>query len=402
MSSTPSPTMILRRVFFERAVQRSIQRSVQTAALIGATPHALVLARGSTDNQAPEFEAVRPRRLRFPEDHGAHPGFRTEWWYLTGWLERQDAPPCGVQITFFRARTRHPDENPSRFAPTQLLFAHAALALPEEGRLLHDQRAARGGFGLAQAAVHDTKVQIGPWNLARTADDHYRAQIRSQIFELALSFKAAREPVLQGNNGVSAKGPNPQQASFYYSRPQLQVSGEIQVRSKAQTVTGRAWLDHEWSSTLLETGSVGWDWVGINLHDGGSLTAFRIRDVHGNTRWQNLAWRDSQGHQDPLQPGSTQSTTEVTFEPLRVWRSTRSGANWPVSMRLRLRDQTSKKERILRLIPLLEDQEVDARASTGGYYWEGAVRLIDGDHSEAPEIGRGYLELTGYASPVSL
>jgi predicted secreted hydrolase len=93
VSSTPSPTMILRRVFFERAVQRSIQRSVQTAALIGATPHALVLARGSTDNQAPEFEAVRPRRLRFPEDHGAHPGFRTEWWYLTGWLERQDAPP---------------------------------------------------------------------------------------------------------------------------------------------------------------------------------------------------------------------------------------------------------------------------------------------------------------------
>lgn len=402
MSSTPSPTMILRRVFFERAVQRSIQRSVQTAALIGATPHALVLARGSTDNQAPEFEAVRPRRLRFPEDHGAHPGFRTEWWYLTGWLERQDAPPCGVQITFFRARTRHPNANPSRFAPTQLLFAHAALALPEEGRLLHDQRAARIGFGLAQAAVQDTQVQIGPWKLARTESDQYRAQIRSQAFELALSFKSAGAPLLQGNNGVSTKGPNPEQASFYYSRPQLQVSGEIQVRSKAQTVTGRAWLDHEWSSTLLETGAVGWDWVGINLHDGGSLTAFRIRDAHGNSRWQHVAWRDAQGRQEVLQLGAPQSTTDVVFEPLRIWRSSRSGADWPVSMRLRLRDQPSKKERTLRLIPLLDDQEVDARASTGGYYWEGAVRLVDGDHSEAPEIGRGYLELTGYAGPVSL
>jgi len=167
-------------------------------------------------------------------------------------------------------------------------------------------------------------------------------------------------------------------------------------------VTGRAWLDHEWSSTLLETGAVGWDWVGINLHEGGSLTAFRIRDADGKTRWQNLAWRDSQGRQDVFRLGSTQSTTNVTFEPLRIWRSSRSGADWPVSMRLRLRDQTSKKERILRLIPLLDDQEVDARASTGGYYWEGAVRLVDGDHSEAPEIGRGYLELTGYAGPVAL
>ena len=394
MSSTPLGAKALRRSLLER--------SLQTAALIGGTPPALVLARGNMENQASEFEAVRPRRLQFPDDHGAHPGFRTEWWYLTGWLERRDAPPCGVQITFFRARTRHPEANPSRFAPTQLLFAHAALALPEEGRLLHDQRAARSGFGLAQAAVHDTQVQIGPWKLVRTTDDHYRAQIRSQTFELELAFKAPGEPLLQGNNGVSAKGPNPEQASFYYSRPQLQVSGEIRVRSQAQSVTGRAWLDHEWSSTLLETGAVGWDWVGINLHDGGSLTAFRIRDTQGNTRWRHVAWRDPQGRPEKSQPGSTQSATDVLFEPLRIWRSIRSGADWPVSIRLRLRDQTSKTERILRLIPLLDDQEVDARASTGGYYWEGAVRLVEGDHPEAPEIGRGYLELTGYAGAVSL
>ena len=398
MSSTPSPAEILRRTFIER----SVGLSLQTAALLGGTSPALVLARGSTDIQAPAFEAVRARRLRFPEDHGAHAGFRTEWWYLTGWLERRDQPPCGVQITFFRARTRHTDANPSRFAPTQLLFAHAALALPEEGHLLHDQRAARSGFGLAQAAVHDTQVQIGPWNLIRTADDQYRAQIRSQAFDLALLFKAAGGPLLQGNNGVSAKGPNPEQASFYYSRPQLQVSGDIRVRSEAQTVTGRAWLDHEWSSTLLETGAVGWDWVGINLHDGGSLTAFRIRDANGNTRWNHVAWRDSQGRREGLRPGLTQSATDVVFEPLRIWRSTRSGADWPVSMRLRLRDQTSKTERVVRLIPLLDDQEVDARASTGGYYWEGAVRLVEGDQSGAPEIGRGYLELTGYAGPVAL
>jgi len=394
VSSTPLRAKSLRRAFLER--------SVKAAALVGGPSPALVLARGATETQTGEFEAVRPRRLRFPNDHGAHPGFRTEWWYVTGWLERQHAPPCGVQITFFRARTRHPEANPSHFAPTQLLFAHAALALPEEGRLLHDQRAARTGFGLAQAATHDTQVQIGPWKLARTVDNHYRTQIQSQTFELALAFKAPGEPLLQGTNGVSAKGPNPEQASFYYSRPQLKVTGEIRVRSQTQTVTGRAWLDHEWSSTLLEPGAVGWDWVGINLHDGGSLTAFRIRDGNGKTRWQHLAWRDSQGRPEALRPGSIPSATEVLFEPLRIWRSIRSGADWPVSMRLRLRDQSTKTERILRLIPLLDDQEVDARASTGGYYWEGAVRLVEGDHADAPEIGRGYLELTGYAGPVAL
>lgn len=345
-----------------------------------------------------EFEAVRPRHLNFPDDHGAHPGFRTEWWYLTGWLERPGASPCGVQITFFRARTRHPPGNPSRFAPTQLLFAHAALALPEAGRLLHDQRAARSGFGLAQAALHDTQVQIGPWQLSRTTDDRYQAKILSEEFALELSFTPPGAPLLQGEDGVSAKGANPEQASYYYSRPQLQVSGSVTVRSRTQSVQGRAWLDHEWSSTLLEAGAVGWDWIGINLHDGGSLTAFRMRGTDGSTRWHHVAWRNARGERQALEAPAT----GTLFEPLRVWKSTRSGAAWPVSMRLRLLDRVSNAERICWLVPLFEDQEVDARASTGGYYWEGAVRLLDGDRRDAPEIGRGYLELTGYATPVSL
>ncbi len=345
-----------------------------------------------------EFEAVRPRRLTFPDDHGAHPSFRTEWWYLTGWLERPGASPCGVQITFFRARTRHPPGNPSRFAPTQLLFAHAALALPESGRLLHDQRAARSGFGLAQAALHDTQVQIGPWQLSRTTHDRYQAQILSEEFALELSFTPPGAPLLQGEAGISAKGANPEQASYYYSRPQLQVSGSVTVRSRTQSVQGRAWLDHEWSSTLLEAGAVGWDWIGINLHDGGSLTAFRMRGTDGSTRWRHVAWRNARGERQALEAPAT----GTLFEPLRLWKSTRSGASWPVSMRLRLLDRASNAERICWLVPLFEDQEVDARASTGGYYWEGAVRLLDGDRRDAPEIGRGYLELTGYATPVSL
>lgn len=383
-----------RRLLLGLSARTALVRLAGTGMPVGL---ALPSWAGQSDSQS-EFEAVRPRRLIFPDDHGAHPGFRTEWWYLTGWLERSGASPCGVQITFFRARTRHPQANPSRFAPTQLLFAHAALALPEGGRLLHDQRAARSGFGLAQAAAHDTQVQIGPWQLSRTTDDRYRAQILSEEFALELSFKPPGAPLLQGEDGISAKGANPEQASYYYSRPQLQVSGSVTVRSRTQSVQGRAWLDHEWSSTLLEAGAVGWDWIGINLHDGGSLTAFRMRGTDGSTRWRHVAWRNARGERQALEA----PTTGTLFEPLRIWQSTRSGAAWPVSMRLRLLDRASHAERICWLVPMFEDQEVDARASTGGYYWEGAVRLLDGDRHDAPEIGRGYLELTGYATPVAL
>jgi predicted secreted hydrolase len=357
---------------------------------------------------AQAYERVRPRPLVFPADHGAHPSFRTEWWYITAWLERPQQGPCGLQLTFFRSRTTYPDDSPSAFAPTQLLFAHAALSVPEQSRLLHAQRAARAGFGLASAAIGDTQVRVGGWSLERDANDGYRALVKTDAFDYSLRFRAPGPPVLQGLNGVSAKGPGPYQASYYYSRPQLEVTGELRLTAPngvaqasaaaVQSVRGRAWLDHEWSSTLLEPGAVGWDWIGINLHDGGHLMAFQTRDAAGNARWRHLAWRDARGRSLGLNAWAQ----GPLFEALRWWQSSVSGARWPVAMRLRLQSTPSGAARILRLLPLLDAQEVDARASTGGFYWEGAVRLLDGDRDDAPEIGRGYLELTGYAQAVAL
>ena len=310
-----------------------------------------------------EYPAVTPgRRLVFPRDHGAHPDFRIEWWYVTGWLGNER----GFQITFFRGRPEDESANPSRFTPRQVLFAHAALSDPAHGRLRHDQRAARQGFALAGAELERTSVWIDDWRLS-LEENLYRARIAARDFDLQLEFETQNPPLLQGDSGFSRKGHRPHEASYYYSRPQLAASGTVNGRA----VSGTAWLDHEWSSAYLAPEAAGWDWCGINLADGGSLMAFRMRAKGGGV------------HYAP--PG-------VSFEPLRTWRSPRTGVEYPVSMRVR----TPAAE--LRLEPLMDDQELDSRASTGTLYWEGAVRAFDGES----EVGRGYLELTGYGEPMRL
>ena len=335
-------------------------------------------------------QVLKSHRIVFPRDYGAHPGFRTEWWYVTGWLERQGAEACGFQITFFRSRTGHADANPSRFAPKQLLFAHAALALPENGKLLHEERSARAGPGGVRYSETDTAVAIGDWSFVRDAQTgFYQARITGRDLDMAITLAPGGPPILQGENGFSQKGPKPEQSSHYYSEPQLKVSGRIAAgRGAARrewNTTGRAWLDHEWSSTLLDERAAGWDWIGINFDDGGSLMAFRIRTPDGSTLWSHAARRDAKGH-------VLTETAQVRWTPKRTWTSPRSQARYPVALEVALGNEA------LSLQPLMDDQEIDARMSTGGFYWEGAVVVTAG----AKRVGRGYLELTGYAGKLRL
>ena len=326
------------------------------------------------------FDPVLPgRTLIFPADHGAHPGFRTEWWYATGWLTLPDGRPLGFQTTFFRVRTGVGEQNPSAFAPRQLILAHAAIADPRLGRLRHDQRAARVGFGRAGAALGQTRVWVGVWSFEQQADG-YRAVVQSEEFAYALSLVPAGPPLLNGDAGFSAKAPDPRQASYYYSRPQLKVSGTVTLDGRRQDVTGRAWLDHEWSSEYLPQGARGWDWIGLNLDDGGALMAFRMRGDDGRPLWAAATVAAADGTAQALPPDA------VTFEPLRQWRSARTGIAYPVAWRVRL------GPRVLLLEPLMDDQELDSRRSTGAVYWEGAVRVTE----DGRETGRGYLEMTGY------
>ena len=327
-----------------------------------------------------EFPPVTPgRALEFPRDAGSHPEYRIEWWYVTGHLESKRGP-MGFQVTFFRLRNRDAEDNPSRFSPRQLLFAHAALADPSKGRLLHDQRSARALADLVEAKIGETDIRIDDWSLKREAK-MYRARIEAEAFSLDLTMSATQPVMLQGDRGLSRKGPVRTQASYYYSEPQLQVGGRVKAGNETLEVQGVAWLDHEWSSELLPSAAVGWDWLGVNLDGGGALMAFRIRAKDGAPLWASATYRAPRGSPVVLGPDA------VRFTSRRTWKSPRTATPYPVAMEIEAGGTTWRVE------PLMDDQELDARASTGTLYWEGAVRVEGANGAR----GRGYLELTGYA-----
>jgi predicted secreted hydrolase len=335
-------------------------------------------ATGHQPPATPFAQAVPGYRLRFPHDEGSHPEFRLEWWYITGWLN-QATRPLGFQVTFFRARPDLKHDNPSRLTPRQIVIAHAALSDPALGRLSHAQRAARAAMGLAGADEGRTRVWIDDWTLAQEGAT-YRCRIPAREASLDLAFQATQPPLLQGEGGLSRKGPDPESASYYYSVPQLKVSGSVARDGKSLPAAGVAWLDHEWSSQYMDERADGWDWLGVNLDDGSALMAFRMRGRDGGRFWAGGALRGPEGRVRMFAP------EEVHFLPSRQWRSPRTGAAYPVACRVRAADIEWQVE------PLFDDQEHDTRASTGTVYWEGAVRV---SRAERP-AGLGYLELTGY------
>jgi predicted secreted hydrolase len=374
------------------------------AALAWRQPaHAMVTA-AAAENPA---LGVSHRALRFPADHGSHPDTHVEWWYITGWLRAgadaaaTTAPEFGFQVTFFRSRTGLAETSTSRFAARQLVFAHVALtdlaAGAAGGGLMHDQRAAREGFGIVQtpAASGPQVVRLHDWSLERRApsapgDEASRMHvaIRTDRFALALDLSGTQPLLLQGAAGYSQKGPDPVDASRYYSEPQLAVRGRVErAGAPARDVSGRAWLDPEWSDRYLGTEAVGWDWVGFNLVDGAALMAFRLRRSDGSVLWAGGSYRSAAGAL------RTFAADEVRFEPQRVWTSPRTQAGYPVEWVL------ATPSGRWRVVALQDDQELDSRSSTGSIYWEGLSALEREDGSAA---GYGYLELTGYAGRLRL
>jgi predicted secreted hydrolase len=339
------------------------------------------------------FEPALPA-LTFPADFGAHPASRTEWWYVTGSL-RNGAQLWGFQVTFFRSATGVKQAGTSRFAPQQLIFAHAALTDLAQKRLRHDQRIARSGFGIAEAQRGDTGVTLRDWELIRipqaadTALSSYTAHVVSDSggFAYTLLFQATQPLLLQGAGGVSKKGPGAEETSHYYSEPQLAVQGSLTLDGKPITVEGRAWLDHEWSDAFIPPQAVGWDWIGMNLDDGSALTAFRLRRADGSTVYAGGSYRMA-GHEARIfEP------QEVTMTPGRRWESASSRARYPVEWTI---DTPAGR---FQVHALLDNQELDSRGSTGAIYWEGLSDLLD---PAGRKLGRGYLEMTGYAATLRL
>ena len=388
-----------------------------------ATPAAATTAASASipaGVSTPDAMVLRGTALRFPGDEGSHPDFRIEWWYVTGWLRDAVANvDVGFQVTFFRHRNRSSDDNPSRFAPRQLIAVHAAIADPRRGRLLHVQRVARAAFDRASAGVGQTDVRIGGWSLAAhgaaqalpgareslttprepiadaresnvyARNGRFVAQVSDPALALDLVLTETQPPLLHGDAGYSQKGPDPSSASHYYTLPHLAVSGSIATDGRTVRVEGSAWLDHEWSSAAMAADASGWDWIGINLDDGGALMAFRMRSRKGGALWMSATHRDAAGRTRAFAPD------EVRWTPSRQWRSPRTGASYPVAWRIEVGgggDLTIDVE------PMMDDQEQDARMTTGTVYWEGAVTARRGTQ----RLGRGYLEMTGYAGAFRL
>lgn len=336
---------------------------------------------------ADEAVVVPGYRIELPRDEGSHPQFKTEWWYVTGWLESGTREPLGFQLTFFRSRTGIDQDNPSRFALRQVLFAHLSVSDPRRGSLLHHEKSARPGFGLADAAEGMLDVYIDDWRLRREGDVYFAVATTDDL-KLDLRLQPKAPPLLQGEQGFSQKGPQPSSASYYYSLPQLAVTGRVTVDGREQSVKGNAWFDHEWSGAIVDEQARGWDWVGLNLEDGGAAMMFQMRGEQASELWAAATWRPGSGGE-----AVKYKPQDVAWKAVRYWRSPRTGIRYPVEWKVTIGD------RIVTLRPLMDDQENDASGSTGTIYWEGAVRAFDA-HNKL--IGRGYLELTGYGEKIRL
>ncbi|MBC7609302.1 MAG: carotenoid 1,2-hydratase [Polaromonas sp.] len=333
--------------------------------------------------------ALPAKTLVFPRDRGSHPDFKTEWWYITGHAQSGNSQ-FGFQLTFFRSRVDSTQGMSSKFAAKQLLFAHAAITDIDGKKLWHDQRIARDGFGVALASEADMNIKLRDWSL-QGKGAQYSADLPAADFGLKLQFTETQPVLLQGKQGLSRKGPDEKQASYYYSQPQLATTGSLRVKDKTFEVKGQAWLDHEWSQELLAPGATGWDWIGMNLLDGSALTAFRLRDKDGNAIWDGGSFRPgkNKAQGDPY----IFSRGEVIFKPTRLWKSPLSQTSYPVEWIVRTPADFYTVKAVI------DNQELDSRQSTGAIYWEGLSELID---SSGRRVGIGYLEMTGYAAPLRM
>lgn len=333
-------------------------------------------------------KVTQPRAFRWPADHGCHPGYKHEWWYLTGQLLTVDQRRFGFQFTVFReAIAPVPPHSPSKWATSQLYLAHVALTDVYAGRYLSDERSARGALGLAGARADPFRVWLEDWQLNGRADGAGamigRVHVSSRRFGYDLEIRNTRPPLPQGDHGMSLKGPQGN-ASYYYSYTGLDARGSVRVDGKPYDAAGSAWFDHEWSSSALESSQAGWDWFSLQLADGAALMVFRLRDKSGPHKdFYSGTFVDGAGDKTVLSSG------QIEIQARDYWTSSRTGVRYPVKWRISVPDL----DLVLDTEPWLDDQEF----VHGFRYWEGAVR-VDGRHKRSRVRGEGYVELTGYTS----
>ncbi len=331
-------------------------------------------------------DVVRP--FVFPDDHGAHPGFRTEWWYFTGNLATNDDAKrhFGFQLTFFRfALTPDAVPGPSSWRSGQSWMAHFAVTDSAGGELYSSERFSRGALDLAGAVAAPFRVWLSGWEAVSVGEPFLPLQLKADAgdFAITLDLTEGKPKVLQGEAGLSPKSAEPGNASYYYSYTRLPTAGEVRIGETSFRVTGNAWMDREWSTSALGPGTEGWDWFALQFDDGSDLMYYRLRGEDGSTGPQSggvLVAAD--GSTTKLSAGDVELTVE------RRWTSPRTGIDYPVAWRL----VAPAHDLALVVTPRIDDQELNLSV----VYWEGAVKA-EGRRGGQRVWGTGYLELAGYA-----
>ena len=335
------------------------------------------------DRTVSEFaRATETRTFQFPQDHGAHPEYRNEWWYFTGNLIDSDLREFGFELTFFRFGLTPPDRPDSGGSEsTSIWMAHFAMTDGASNSFFAADRLARGNPSLAYASPSAFEVRIEDWSAEGLSETGLRLFAADAGYELDLELDGLDAIMLQGDQGLDQKGPEPGNASYYYSAPRLTVSGRISTPDLGPfDVSGLAWLDREWGTSALSPGVAGWDWFALQLSDGTDLMYYRLRDENGQaTEFSGGSLRAANG--------DTRELRDVHATATAFWTSPATGVRYPVAWALDIPEAALE----LAVTPLIEDQELNLAVR----YWEGAVR-VSGTGTDGPLDGFGYLELAGY------
>ncbi|WP_051669633.1 lipocalin-like domain-containing protein [Bryobacter aggregatus] len=320
------------------------------------------------------LKALPGYRYEFPRDHFSHPGFQTEWWYYTGNLTSTEGRPFGFELTFFRQALEPDVEIKSVWTTRDVWMAHLALTDIAGKQFFHAERLNRSGPGIAGADLKAQRIWNGNWSVHLTETVHELKAI-DERFQFSLQLKPAKHFVIHGENGVSQKGGVAGQGSHYISFPRLATSGTLQLGSQQFRVSGDAWMDHEFFSSQLDPGLIGWDWFSIQFDNNTELMLFRLRRRDGGVdRYSAGTFIDANGKTTSL------ASSDLQLQPLRTWNT------YPVEWRIAV----PKLGIDIQATPRLDAQELVSKSSLTPTYWEGAMQF-SGSHN-----GKGYLEMTGY------
>jgi predicted secreted hydrolase len=394
-SFTPTRVLALGGVVLALGAAAIVARLASPRREPGAAPASLSVlqALGPAADDARYARALGPRDFHFPDDHGPHVQFRSEWWYWTGNLDGPDGRRFGYQFTVFRSALapESSERRASAWATRQFFMAHLALTDVASGAFYAFERTSRAALGLAGATARPFRVWLLDWSAEGSGDGDappIRLRVTRGDIALDLALAAGKPIVLEGDRGLSQKGRAPGNASYYYSLTRMPTEGRVTVQGKSFPVHGASWMDREWSTSALEAGQTGWDWFSLQLSDGRDLMFYRLRGDGGSA--------------DPMSGGtlieadgtSRRLTREqVSLQPTGAWKSPRSGVVYPSGFRLQIFNPPLD----LTITPLIADQELNVTFR----YWEGAVG-VTGVAGTQKLTGRGYLELTGYGEAAGI